>query len=120
MIGFEDENPIIGTQMIGDKFLLSKTQISKPITCAISSYSYFSPDESQEISNITNNYYNRKSSSNGLSGGAIAAIVIISSIVLVGVGILIALIKNGIILSSKPKENITTIPAIANSSSNII
>ena len=115
---FEYENLIIGTQMIGGKFLLNKTMTYEPITCAISSYSFH--QEPEAISNITNNYFNQKSSSNGLSGGAISAIVIISSIVLIGVGILIALIKNGIILSSKPKENETTFPPISNSSANII
>ena len=115
---FEYENLIIGTQMIGGKFLLNKTISSEPTTCAISSYSFY--QEPERVSNITNNYFNKNSSSKGLSGGAIAAIVIICTLVLIGIGILIALFKNGAILSSKPKENTTVLPPISNSSANII
>ena len=117
---FEYESLIIGTQMIGGKFLLNKTLIPGPITCAISSKSYSFQEETERVPNITNNYFNKKSSSNGLSGGAITAIVIICSIILIGVGIVIALIKNGIILSSKPIENTTSFHPITSSSSNII
>ena len=62
---------------------------------------------------ISNKYYNKKSSQ-GLGGGAIAAIVII------GLGVLIALMKNGIIFSPKPVNTSTTMPPIVNSSANII
>jgi len=56
-----------------------------------------------------------------LSGGTITAIVLVSVFALVAIGVLIALIKNGIIFGSKSGEliNPISIPQ-ANSSSNII
>ena len=116
---FENENVIIGTQMIGDKFLFDKTQSNDSISCAISSYSFIKENPVENSVNITNTYFNKKNSSKGLTGGAITAIVLISLAILIGIGVLIALIKNGVILSSK-QTNDKIIPPISSSSANII
>ena len=67
-----------------------------------------------------NNYYIKKDSSTGLTGGAIAAIVIIFTLIVIGIGVLVALIKNGVILSSKTNYDLKTLPQISTNSSDII
>ena len=48
-------------------------------------------------------YYNLSHSSSVKKGGTIAAIVIVSVVILVGIGVLVGLLKNGKILA--PREN---------------
>jgi hypothetical protein len=121
---FNDQTIVIGNQFINDTILLEKFVADDSTTCDIGSLSYKESEETFnniEISEIYNNnkYYSKTSSSGGLSGGAIAAIVIVCSLVVVGVGVLIVLLKNGI-LSSKVREDTSTAPQISSSSANII
>ena len=117
---FEYENLIIGTQMIGGKFLLNKIPITEPITCAISSYSFNEEPVQEKVPNAVNNYFNTKSSFNGLSGGAIAAIIIACSLVVIGVGVLIAFTKKGNIPQTIPNESTLSNQPMYNSSNNIV
>ena len=75
-------------------------------------------------SSIENAYFSKKlKSSGGLSGGTIAAIVICSAIILIAVGILITLIKKGVLIppkSTNPTSYGSTVPEISNSSVDII
>ena len=75
-------------------------------------------------SSIENAYFSKKlKSSGGLSGGTIAAIVICSAIILIAVGILITLIKKGVLIPPKstyPTSYGSTVPEISNSSVDII
>ena len=104
-----------------------------PLTCQIgdeftAGSEYLSiegePEDSQNSTisdnGVGNQYYSKTKSSQGLSGGAITAIVIVSAFVLIGVGVLIALIKNGVFSPKPPVNNSTSIPPLTNSSANII
>ena len=144
---FNDEKLTIETQFINGSILLNKTQSEKRMTCAINSLSYlFSDDPSNVVSsdttndeetdkpdspysspNITNRYFTNKNSSGGLSGGAITLIVIVITVVLVGVGVLIALLKNGFLCGPKVSPNLsntnkypTNLPQNSNSSVEVI
>ena len=130
---FDFENIIIDNQLIGGKILINKAISNESITCQIgdnftAGSEYLSiegdPEDSQN-STISDNgggnqYYSKTKSSQGLSGGAITAIVIVSAFVLIGVGVLIALIKNGVFSPKPPINNSTSIPPLTNSSANII
>ena len=114
---FEEETLIIGTQMVGGKFILNKTQSNDTMTCLISSEAY-SEAQLEEI--ITNTYFNTKSSSSGLSGAAISAIVIVCFVVLVLIGLIIALVrKKNIPTTNQTNYNTSVIP-VSTSSVNII
>lgn len=119
---FEDEFIVINKQTLANGMLYFPGVTSNDIfTCAISSSSSLSLETPVgNNTEIVNSYFNKKRSSSGLSGGAIAAIVIISAAVLVGIGILISIIKNGILFSKKPEISNSYIPPISNSSANII
>ena len=134
---FVYENIIIDNQIIGGKLFVNKYTSTQPITCQIGDQfeegsEYLSslgedPSESQNSQNSTisdnevrNQYYSKSKSSQGLSGGAITAIVIVSAFVLIGIGVLIALIKNGVFAPKPPINNSTSIPPLTNSSANII
>ena len=118
---FEGEYIIINKQSLANGALYFPGAISSNFfTCTISSLSLNLESPTENKTEIENRYFSKKESSGGLNGGAIAAIVIISAVVLIGVGVLIALIKNGIIFTSKPKISNSTIPPICNSSANII
>jgi len=131
---FELENIIIGKQLIGGKVYIGDNIISgRPLTCQIgdeftAGSEYLSiegePEDSQNSTisdnGVGNQYYSKSKSSQGLSGGAITAIVIVSAFVLIGVGVLIALIKNGVFSPKPPINNSTSIPPLTNSSANII
>ena len=134
---FVYENIIIDNQIIGGKLFVNKYTLTQPITCQIGDQfeegsEYLSslgedPSESQNSQNSTisdnevrNQYYSKSKSSQGLSGGAITAIVIVSAFVLIGIGVLIALIKNGVFAPKPPINNSTSIPPLTNSSANII
>ena len=75
--------------------------------------------------NYTNNFYSVKSSSGKLSGGTIAAIVISLTVALIATGVLIVLVKKGLICSSKShaaliNTNATPLPqASSNSIDNV-
>ena len=119
---FEEEYIMISNQTLANiNGILNfpATKSNGTFTCTISSYSNL---ETPIINSteIKNTYFNKKSSSAGLNGGAIAAIVIVCAAVLIGVGVFIALIKNGAILSSKPPIDNSNEPPISNSSANII
>ena len=119
---FEEEYIMISNQTLANiNGILNfpATKSNGTFTCTISSYSNL---ETPIINSteIKNTYFNKKSSSAGLNGGAIAAIVIVCAAVLIGVGVFIALIKNGAILSSKPPIDNSDVPPISNSSANII
>lgn len=117
---FEEQYIDINKQTLGNGALyFHGTRSNETFTCIISSNSV-NWEPTGNNTEFENSYFNKKSSSGGLGGGAIAAIVIISVAVLIGVGILIALIKNGVIFSSKPEEINSTIPPISNSSAQII
>ena len=114
---FEEETLIIGTQMVGGKFILNKTQSNDTMTCLISSEAY---SEAQLEETITNIYFNTKSSSSGLSGAAISAIVIVCFVVLVLIGLIIALVrKKNIPTTNQTNYNTSVIP-VSTSSVNII
>lgn len=144
---FNDEKLTIETQFINGSILLNKIQSEKRMTCAINSLSYqFSDDQSNVVpsnttndedtdepdspyssNNITNRYFTNKKSSGGLSGGAITLIVIVITVVLVGVGVLIALLKNGFLCGPKLSPNLnntnkypTNLPQNSNSSVEVI
>ena len=133
---FEYEPLIIDNQLIGGKIYIDKPIIAGPLSCLIgdeftagSEYQSLGedPSESQNSQNSTisdnevrNQYYSKSKSSQGLSGGAITAIVIVSAFVLIGIGVLIALIKNGVFAPKPPINNSTSIPPLTNSSANII
>lgn len=133
---FVYENIIIDNQLIGGKIYIDKPIIAGPLSCLIgdeftagSEYQSLGedPSESQNSQNSTisdnevrNQYYSKSKSSQGLSGGAITAIVIVSAFVLIGIGVLIALIKNGVFAPKPPINNSTSIPPLTNSSANII
>lgn len=122
---FEEETIKINSQfLLNSNILFNKLISNDSFTCAVSSNlsEFYNQDEGNQTEieeKISNRYYNKKSSK-GLGGGAIAAIVVICSVVLIGLGVLIALIKNGIIFSSKPVNTSTTMPPIINSSANIV
>ena len=129
---FELENIMIDSQLIGGKLFIDKGR-SAPMTCQIGDdfeegAEYLSiegePEDSQNSTisdnGVGNQYYSKTKSSQGLSGGAITAIVIVSAFVLIGVGVLIALIKNGVFSPKPPVNNSTSIPPLTNSSANII
>ena len=117
---FEGEYIIINKQSL-DNGALYFTGVTSDnyFTCKISSFSVLESPIGNNTE-IENRYFTKKKSSGGLSGGSIAAIVIISAAVLIGLGVLIALIKNGIIFSSEPKKSDSNIPPISSSSANII
>ena len=130
---FVYEKIIIDNQLVGGKILINKAISNESITCQIgdnftAGSEYLSiegdPEESQNSTisdnGVGNQYYSKTKSSQGLSGGAITAIVIVSAFVLIGVGVLIALIKNGVFSPKPPINNSTSIPPLTNSSANII
>lgn len=130
---FVYEKIIIDNQLIGGKILINKAISNESITCQIgdnftAGSEYLSiegdPEDSQNSTisdnGVGNQYYSKTKSSQGLSGGAITAIVIVSAFVLIGVGVLIALIKNGVFSPKPPINNSTSIPPLTNSSANII
>jgi hypothetical protein len=117
---FEEEYLIINKQSLADGAVYFPGITSEDsFTCAISSLSS-KLETPLGKSEIENSYFSKKTSSGGLNGGAIASIVIISAVVLIGIGVLIALIKNGVIFSPKQEISETNIPPISNSSANII
>ena len=143
---FNDEKLTIETQFINGSFILNKIQSENSMTCAINSLAYqFSGNQSNAApsnatideetdvpspyssDNIKNRYFTNKNSSGGLSGGAITLIVIVSTVVLVGVGVLVALLKNGFLCGPKISPNAnntnnypTNLPQISNSSVEVI
>ena len=130
---FVYEKIIIDNQLVGGKILINKAISNESITCQIgdnftAGSEYLSiegdPEDSQNSTisdnGVGNQYYSKTKSSQGLSGGAITAIVIVSAFVLIGVGVLIALIKNGVFSPKPPVNNSTSIPPLTNSSANII
>ena len=143
---FNDEKLTIESQFINGRFILNKIQSENRMTCAINSLAYqFSGNQSNAApsnatideetdgpspyssNNIKNRYFTNKNSSGGLSGGAITLIVIVSTVVLVGVGVLVALLKNGFLCGPKISPNAnntnnypTNLPQISNSSVEVI
>ena len=130
---FVMENIMIDKQLIGGKVYIDNSIMAGPLTCQIgdeftAGSEYLSiegePEDSQNSTisdnGVGNQYYSKTKSSQGLSGGAITAIVIVSAFVLIGVGVLIALIKNGVFSPKPPVNNSTSIPPLTNSSANII
>ena len=130
---FVMENIMIDKQLIGGKLYINNSTMAGPLTCQIgdnftAGSEYLSiegdPEDSQNSTisdnGVGNQYYSKTKSSQGLSGGAITAIVIVSAFVLIGVGVLIALIKNGVFSPKPPINNSTSIPPLTNSSANII
>ena len=119
---FEDEYIVINKQTLANGMLYIPAVTSEEIfSCAISSSSSLSLEiPVGNDTEIENRYFSKKVSSGGLNGGAIAAIVIISAAILIGIGVLIALIKNGILFSDKPEISNSNIPPISSSSANII
>ena len=130
---FVMENIMIDKQLIGGKIYIDNSIMAGPLTCQIgdeftAGSEYLSiegePEDSQNSTisdnGVGNQYYSKTKSSQGLSGGAITAIVIVSAFVLIGVGVLIALIKNGVFSPKPPVNNSTSIPPLTNSSANII
>ena len=141
---FEDEILTIGTQLINGSILLNKGKSETHMSCAISYTTFNSTelhadditnekndastdDENTPFSsqNYTNNFYSVKSSSGKLSGGTIAAIVISLTVALIATGVLIVLVKKGLICSSKShaaliNTNATPLPqASSNSIDNV-
>ena len=120
---FKDSDLAIGNQFIKDNLLEGKQKIGTDLTCVISSLSLKVDDEEDDrYINGTNKFFNRKQSG-GLNGGSIAAIVIVSSIILIGVAILIALIKNGAFAQKPNMTNLysnNSAPQISSSSAQII
>ena len=133
---FKNKEIKISSQSVG-QFLLKETNNKDTyyFTCSISPLSNQKIDstsaiiENNEEGNITqssviNSYFSKKiSSSGGLSGGTIAAIVICSAVILIAVGILITLIKKGVLIPPKseyPTSYGSTVPEINNSSVDII
>ena len=133
---FEEEVIKINDQVVAGRFLFTKTNNSDEtsFTCDISSNSdalelKLAPidvegNTTEQSSSVINSYFSKKiSSSGGLSGGTIAAIVICSAIILIAVGILITLIKKGVLIPPKsayPTSYGSTVPEISNSSVDII
>jgi len=135
---FEKQEIRISDQSISGVFLLSETKSETPyyFTCSINPLSNSLKMEINQIikendeegnitqSSIENAYFSKKlKSSGGLSGGTIAAIVICSAIILIAVGILITLIKKGVLIPPKstyPTSYGSTVPEISNSSVDII
>lgn len=114
---FEEEYLNINNQPLGsasnETIILRKIKSDKALSCAISSKSLDLdiPEMPINGTEFQNNYF-RKQSSRGLGGGTIAAIVIISTLSLIGIGVLIALSKKGIIFSQNP-GNRTPVPQIS-------
>ena len=133
---FEEEAIKINDQVVAGRFFFTKTKDIDEVsfTCNIGSCSdtlelKVSPIEvegntTEQSSSVINSYFSKKiSSSGGLSGGTIAAIVICSAIILIAVGILITLIKKGVLIPPKsayPTSYGSTVPEISNSSVDII
>ena len=114
---FSDSSIIVGNQFMNENIFLNKFYLEGPISCKVGSLSYKVDDII--IDNYGNKYFSKTGSSGGLSGGAIAAIVIICCLVVISIGVLIALMKNGVIATSKSKQD-SSIPPITNSSAYII
>ena len=133
---FEEEAIKINDQVVAGRFFFTKTKDKDEVsfTCNIGSSSdtlelKVSPidvegNTTEQSSSVINSYFSKKiSSSGGLSGGTIAAIVICSAIILIAVGILITLIKKGVLIPPKsayPTSYGSTVPEISNSSVDII
>ena len=130
---FEEESLRINKQPLANgTFIFEKTQTKETFTCAISSKS-LQLDLAEPLPNNTNNadyyrnrFFNAKNSSSGLKGGTIAAIVIVTVMVLIGVGVLVALLKTGKIRTPYGNNMIynnntsSSLPPISNSSVDII
>ena len=124
---FEEEFLRINNQPLGsvsgETIILRSVNSTETLSCVISSKSLELEIAEPILENATkvqNNYYTKKDSSTGLTGGAIAAIVIILTLTLIGIGVFVALVKNGVILSSKTDYDLKTIPQISTNSSDII
>lgn len=120
---FELEYLNINNQPLGsasnEAIMLRQIKSNELLSCAISSKS-LDLDILQMPINGTefqSNYF-RKQSSRGLSGGTIAAIVIISTLTLIGIGVLLALFKKGVIFSPNP-EYTNKVPQISTTSVDI-
>ena len=115
---FSDQSIIVGNQFINETIFLNKFVIEEPVSCEVGSLSYKEADDIN-ADNYANKYFSKTGSSGGLSGGAIAGIVIICCLVVISIGVLIALMKNGYFVTSKSRQD-SSIPPITNSSANII
>ena len=133
---FEKEIIQINDQVVGGTFFFTQTKNMDgfSFTCDIGSCTdslelKLAPidvegNTTEQSSSVINSYFSKKiSSSGGLSGGTIAAIVICSAVILIAVGILITLIKKGVLIPPKsayPTSYGSTVPEISNSSVDII
>ena len=115
---FTDESILAENQFVNETIFVNKFYLDGPISCKVGSLSYKEADDIY-ADNYANKYFSKTGSSGGLSGGAIAGIVIICCLVVISIGVLIALMKNGYFVTSKSRQD-SSIPPITNSSANII